>query len=87
MEKIDSELVLPEGLNRADVVDLRGLEAPEPMVRILQAGVLLDPGDHYLALLPHVPHPLFPQLESRKLDWQVFEQPDGSAIVMIRKIT
>ena len=57
------------------------------MVKILEAGLQLGPNDHYIAHLPHVPHPLFPHLESRGLAWQVYEQEDGSALVVIRRPT
>ena len=87
MENTESGPLLPGEYDTAGIVDLRGLEAPEPMVRILEAGVQLGPEDNYIAHLPHVPHPLFPQLEARGLDWQAFEQKDGSALVVIRRFT
>jgi hypothetical protein len=67
------------------IIDLRGLEAPEPMENILLACAQIGPGDYYLAHLPHVPGPLFPILEARGLDWQVFEQADESALLLIRR--
>jgi hypothetical protein len=74
-----------EGENLPGIVDLRELEAPEPMETILMASTQLKSGDVYVAHLPHVPTPLFPHLEARGLDWQVFEETDGSALVLIRK--
>jgi len=68
-----------------DIVDLRDLEAPEPMERILIACAKLDPGMSFLARLPHVPHPLFPHLKSRNLQWQVLEEPDESALLLVRR--
>ena len=68
-----------------DIIDLRGLEAPQPMEKILLACAQLGPDDYYLAHLPHVPDPLFPILETRGLHWQVFKQADDSALVLIRK--
>jgi hypothetical protein len=85
MKKTASGYSLPEELNQSDIIDLRGLEAPEPMVQILQACTQLGSNDRYLAQLPHVPEPLFPHLESRGMAWQVFEQADGSALVAIRR--
>ena len=76
---------LPGEYDATEIVDLRDLEAPEPMVRILEAGVQLGPQDHCIAHLPHVPHPLFPHLETRGLGWQVFDQRDGSALIVIRR--
>lgn len=81
------EYALPATLDPADIVDLRGLEAPGPMVRILEDCTRLDAEGHYLAHLPHVPHPLFPHLQSRQLAWQIHEQTDGSAVLLIRRST
>ena len=68
-----------------EIINLCGLEAPEPMEKILLACAQMGPNDYYLARLPHVPTPLFPILATRRLDWQVFEQEDESALVLIRK--
>lgn len=67
------------------MIDLRGLEPPEPMEILLQAGAKLDVNDLYLAHLPHIPFPLFPILESRGLQWQIHENADGSALLLIRR--
>jgi len=67
------------------IVDLRDLEAPEPMQKILLACAQLGPDDKYLAHLPHVPNLLFPHLETRGLHWQVHENTDGSALILIRR--
>ena len=69
-----------------EVNDLRYLEAPEPMEKILLACTNMAAEEYFLAHLPHVPEPLFPHLEMRGLEWQVFEEPDGSALVLIRRI-
>ena len=87
MKKTAPDYLIPEELSLADIIDLRGLEAPEPMVKILLACTQMDPDDHYVAHLPHVPSPLFPHLESRGLNWEVYEQADGSALVAIRRST
>ena len=68
-----------------EITDLRGLEAPQPMEKILSACAQMGPDDYYLAHLPHVPAPLFPILATRELDWQVFEQDDESALVLIKR--
>ncbi len=67
------------------IVDLRNLEAPEPMEKILIACAQLNLGEFFLAHLPHRPNLLFPHLESRGLSWWVHEEPDQSALVLIRK--
>lgn len=87
MEETVTNLVMPAGIDSSDITDLRGLEAPEPMVKILMACTQMGPDDHYVAHLPHFPDPLFPQLESRGLTWQVYEQADGSTLVAIRRGT
>ena len=68
-----------------EVVDLRGLEAPGPMEKILLACTRLEPNGLFLAHLPHIPHPLFPHLESRGMVWQVHKKADGSALLLIRR--
>lgn len=70
-----------------EILDLCGLEAPEPMEKILLRCTHLKADEYFLARLPHVPAPLFPHLASRGMNWQVLEEPDGSAIVMIRRKT
>ena len=87
MKKTAAVYSLPKGFNQSDIIDLRGLEAPEPMVKTLLACTQLGLDDHYLAHFPHVPNPLFQNLESRGLNWEVYEQADGSALVAIRRTT
>ena len=55
------------------------------MEKILMAGAQLGPDDSFVARLPHVPHPLFPHLEARGLDWQIHEEADDSVLILIRK--
>jgi hypothetical protein len=69
-----------------EAVDLRGLEAPEPMEKILLACTRLEPNGLFLAHLPHVPQPLFPHLETRGMVWQIHEKADGSVLLLIRKV-
>jgi hypothetical protein len=79
-----SEILSLTAEKRPEFKDLRNLEAPEPMERILSAGAQLGPEDVYLAHLPHTPFPLFPLLEKRGLNWQIHEEEDGSVLIMIR---
>jgi hypothetical protein len=67
------------------VVDLRDLEAPEPMEQVLLTCAQLTAGDFFLAHLPHVPIPLFPLLQSRGLRWWVHEEADQSALLLVQK--
>ena len=67
------------------VLDLRDLEAPEPMQRVLEAAARLDPGEALLARTPCYPRMLFPQLERRGLVWQAVEECDGSGLVHVRR--
>jgi len=75
------------GPETPEIADLRDMEAPEPMEKILLACSRLDDGQFFLAHLPHVPMPLFPQLELRGLRWWVHEEADQSALILIRKET
>jgi hypothetical protein len=86
MNKSLAEYLSTQESEIPEVIDLRGLEAPEPIEKILLACTHMTADEQYLAHLPHVPEPLFPHLEMRGLKWQVFEEPDGSALVLIRRI-
>ena len=66
-----------------DIVDLREMEAPEPMQRILTICTGMGKNDSYLARLPHVPSMLFPHLVARGLAWRVHEEQDQSALLMV----
>jgi hypothetical protein len=68
-----------------DVLDLRELEAPEPLERILLETAKLGPGDVLMARTPRLPKMLLPQLERRGLEWAGYEEPDASGLVWIRK--
>jgi hypothetical protein len=66
-------------------MDLRELEAPEPLQRILEASAALSPGSALLARTPRFPRMLIPQLERRSLYWEAFEEPDETALVYVRR--
>jgi hypothetical protein len=86
MNKSLTEYLTTQEADMPEAVDLRGLEAPEPMEKILLACTQMPADELYLAHLPHTPEPLFPHLEMRGLKWHVFEEPDGSALVLIQRI-
>ena len=68
-----------------DIIDLREMEAPEPMQRILTICTAMGKDDSYLARLPHVPSMLFPHLLALGLAWCVHEEQDHSALLMVRR--
>lgn len=67
------------------LVDLTGLEAPEPMHRVLVAFAKLAVGEVFLALLPHRPAPLFPHLDARRASYEVALRPDGTALLWLSR--
>lgn len=56
-------------------IDNRGLQPPDPMVRILEALEKLPAGDQVLALMDREPMMLYPELERRGFTW-TFEEGD-----------
>jgi uncharacterized protein (DUF2249 family) len=66
-------------------VDARGLEPPQPMVRILEAVASLPKGSELRAFTDRRPMHLYPHLEQRGFRGQSEEQPDGSFITHIRR--
>lgn len=71
------------GPEAAPVLDLRELEAPEPMVQILEQSTRLRPGDVLLARLPRVPRMLLPRLAERGLRARWIETREGSAYLAL----
>ena len=70
-------------LGGARLEDLRALEAPGPLERVLTATAALDPGDAYLARLPQHPRLLLPHLERRELAFEILDEPGGSALLRV----
>jgi hypothetical protein len=68
-----------------EIIDLRDLEAPEPLERMLEAAARLAPGDALLARLPRFPRLLPPQFARRGLPWEIYEERDRSALVHVRR--
>lgn len=66
-------------------LDLRGLEPPEPMMRILTAVVQLSPGAKLQARTDRRPINLYPELDTRGVCYESEEQPDGSWITRIAR--
>jgi len=67
-------------------IDNRGLEPPEPMVRILAALSALAEGDQIVALMDREPLLLYPELERRGFSW-MFEELQDSFVLTISRVT
>ncbi len=67
------------------IVDVRGLEPPEPMVRTLAALERLPQGKTLLQINERVPQFLLPRLEELGLEYDIREQAEGVVRVFIRR--
>jgi uncharacterized protein (DUF2249 family) len=65
------------------VLDVRGLEPPEPMVRTLEALAALPAGGTLIQINVRVPHMLLPHLEARGFAYQVHQEADDRVRVVI----
>jgi hypothetical protein len=63
-------------------MDLRGLQPPEPLVRIFQA-LERNPGTALRVILPHEPLPLYALLRERGFSHTGAPRPDGGFEVLI----
>ncbi len=66
-------------------VDARGLEPPEPLIRILDALESLPAGVELRAITDRQPCHLFGEAEQRGFKHQSTEQPDGSWVTLLRR--
>ena len=66
-------------------VDARGLEPPQPLVKILEALAALPEGARLRARTDRRPMHLYTQLEERGFVGESEEQPDGSFITHIHR--
>jgi tRNA 2-thiouridine synthesizing protein A len=66
------------------VIDGRGLEPPEPLVRTLEALDQIGPAETLLVLLPDEPYPLYRALQLNGFSWQTTRRPDGTVEVLIQ---
>jgi hypothetical protein len=66
-------------------LDNRGLEPPQPMLRVLAALDASGPHDTIVALTDRVPLLLFDELNERGLAYTAEQQPDGAHRVTIAK--
>ena len=66
-------------------VDARGLEPPQPLVKILEALAALPKGARLRARTDRRPMHLYAQLEERGFAGESEEQPDGSFVTHVRR--
>jgi hypothetical protein len=66
----------------AAAMDLRGLQPPEPILRIFQA-LERDPGACLRVILPHEPLPLYGLLRERGYAYSGASRPEGGFEVLI----
>lgn len=74
----------PAGAADVVILDVRGLDPPEPMVRTLTALESLPPGATLVQINVRVPRFLLPQLEERGFSYEVKEQGPELVRVFIR---
>ena len=67
-------------------VDARGLEPPEPMVKILEAAATLPPGVALKAHTDRCPIHLLDELTCRGFQHRTEEQADGSFVTHIERV-
>jgi uncharacterized protein (DUF2249 family) len=67
-------------------VDARGLEPPQPLVKILEALESLPQGAELRARTDRRPMHLYAQLTERGFSGETEEQPDGSFVTHVRRI-
>jgi hypothetical protein len=65
------------------VLDVTGLEPPEPMIRTLEALEALPPGGTLIQLNVRVPQFLLPQLRARGFTYQVHEEANDRVRLVI----
>jgi len=72
----------------AQVIELdnRGLEPPQPLVRIMNALAEMGDEDILVATMPHRPMHLYPILEERGYSHHTEDLPDGGAKVVIKRM-
>lgn len=64
-------------------IDLRGLQPPEPIMRIFQA-LQRSPGEPLRVILPHEPVPLYGLLQERGFSYSGCQRSDGGYELVIR---
>ena len=77
---------LPEGdvIERVTTLDLRGLQPPQPIVRIFDA-LERAPREPLRAILPHEPVPLYAMLRERGFTCSGVQRADGGFELLIER--
>lgn len=71
-------------MSQVRLLDVRGLEAPEPLERVLDALSTLPPGDTLRMQIDREPHPLYRILERNGYRFEVRSHEDGLYDILIR---
>lgn len=66
-------------------LDARGLEPPQPMMKILEALATLPAAASLMAHTDRQPMLLYPMLEQRGFTYETVPQSDGSHLTHIRR--
>jgi len=82
-EKQNNQHALASASTEVVEVDARGLEPPQPLVKILEALAAIPAGSQILARTDRRPMHLYPQLEERGFTAETQEQSDGSFLTYI----
>jgi uncharacterized protein (DUF2249 family) len=82
--KSPSRSLTPSGISETEV-DTRGLEPPQPLVKILEAVANLREGVSLVALTDRRPMHLYAHLEERGFLGETKEAVDGSFITYVRR--
>jgi tRNA 2-thiouridine synthesizing protein A len=80
-----AETGAPERDTASTILDVRGLEPPEPLVRILEALERLRPGERLEVLHERRPMFLYPQLDERGFAHETDEPEPGVVRILIRQ--
>jgi uncharacterized protein (DUF2249 family) len=84
----DAEALKGQGIEVSDEVirlDNRGLEPPEPMIRILAVVQQLAPGQRLEARNERRPMLLYPKLEELGCSHQTVDLPEGGVLLTVRR--
>jgi len=71
--------------NKTGDIDARGLEPPEPLMRILKAVESLGPGASLRVMTDRRPLHLFPELDARGISYTAVDNSDGSCLTTLHR--